>query len=128
MDPVTTAIIAGVVAGFGQTAQNAVADAYGQLKAVLKRKFGDRTDLIGAVNALDAKPESDARRKLVEEEVAASGVLQDADVLDAAQSLLAILDESAEGKTIQQAIGSYIAQADRHGHAEIRVNQPPTQA
>lgn len=126
MDPVTAAILAAVAAGLakgaGEAATKAVADAYQGLKSLLRSRFGGRSSVVKAVEDLEARPESKARQEVVREEVEAAGAHADADVVAAAQVLLEHIREMPGGEThVQQAIGNYIAQADRGGHAEVRV-------
>ena len=133
MDPITTAIIAaasaGIVTGLGQASQQGVQDVYNALKAVLKRKFGDGSDLVDAVEKVEEKPQSEARQALLQEEVETSGAAQDPEVKEAAETLLA---EMQAVPTLAQyvhqiATGSYIAQASHGGTASVNVNRPDEQ-
>jgi hypothetical protein len=127
MDPLSAAIIAAVMAGLakgaGEVSQKVLVDGYGRLKALLARRFGDRSEVVQAVQGLEARPDSAARRDLVVEEVQRSGAGNDEELLTAARDLLArIQEDPARSASVQQAIGSYIAQADRQSHAEVKVN------
>ena len=129
MDPITTAIVAalaaGVTGGATKATQQAIVAAYAALKSLLKRKFGDQSELVKSVEGLEAKPDSTARKDLLKEEVVAAKADQDSDVLKAAQDLLDKISTQPGGEQhIQQATGSYIAQADRHSTASVNVNQP----
>lgn len=98
-------------------------DGYERLKALLARRFGDRSEVVQAVQGLEARPDSPARRDLVVEEVERSGAGNDEELLAAARDLLArIQEDPVRSASVQQAIGSYIAQADRQSHAEVNVN------
>jgi hypothetical protein len=126
MDPITTAIVAALAAGAASGAteigKQALVDAYGALKAALKKKFGPDSDLADAMHKLEQKPDSAGRKALLQEEVAASQADQDADLLAAAQALLEQIKTRPGGEQhIQQATGSYIAQADRGGTATVTV-------
>ena len=92
MDPITAAILAavsaGLIAGATKTAENALTDAYTALKDLIKRKFGSKSEVVGAIQSLEAKPDSTARKELLREEVQAARIDQDAEVLQAAKSLL----------------------------------------
>lgn len=127
MDPVSAAIVAAVAAGLasgaGDVAKNVLVDGYNGLKALLARRFGDRSEVVDAVQRLEARPDSPARRDSVVEEVQGSGADADAELLSAAGELLTRLQaDETTASSVQQAIGSYIAQADRHSHAEVNVN------
>ena len=52
MDPITTAIVTAIAA----VSSSAIKDSYSALKALLKKKFGEKNDLVEAVNKLEAKP------------------------------------------------------------------------
>jgi hypothetical protein len=128
MDPISAAIIAaiaaGLVKGAGEVSQKVLVDGYERLKGLLARRFGERSDVIQAVDALEARPDSTARRDVVLEEVERSGATQDESLLMAARDLLTRLQEDPAHSSVQMAIGSYIAQADHQGHAEVNVNTP----
>ncbi|MFE2699458.1 hypothetical protein [Streptomyces mirabilis] len=129
MDPVSAAIAgavaAGLLQGAGDVSQQALVDGYRRLKNLLVGRFGDRSDVVQAVEAVEAHPDSSGRREVLAEEVGRSGADRDDEITAAARDLLARLQQdSAVASSVQKAIGSYIAQADRHGHAEVNVNTP----
>src|SRR5829696_1390960 len=130
MDPITfTAIVAalsaGVATGAGKVVESAVVDAYQGLKAALRRKFGDDSGVVEAVDKLEQKPDSETRKALLQEEVEAAGVDRDPEVRKAAQDLLDRVEAQPSGEQhVQYARGSYIVQADRGSTAEVRVNRP----
>ena len=130
MDPITTAIIAALSAGVAKSAgklgEKVIVEAYEALKAAIRNKLGIDSDAAKAVNALEAKPESDDRKGTLSEELTAAKADQDSDILAAAQSLLDKLKAQPGGEQIiQQATGSYIAQASQGSTASVSVNQPP---
>ncbi len=130
MEPVSAAIIAaiaaGVTTGVGETATKAVVDAYQALKGLLRGRFGEKSRVAGAIDALEAQPKSEGRRTVFLEEVEASGAVADDEIIAAARTLLERLEKAPAGEQhIQQATGNYIAQADRGGTAQVRVGQPP---
>jgi hypothetical protein len=131
MDPLSAAIIAAVTAGLvkgaGDISQKILVDGYERLKALLARRFGDRSEVVQAVQGLEARPDSAARRDLVVEEVQHSGAGSDEELLTMARDLLSrIQEDPLHSASVQQAIGSYIAQADRQSHAEVNVNTRDT--
>ena len=74
MDPVTivvTALVAGAVDALKPTATEAVKDAYGKLKSTLIKKFGRDSDVGQAVQKVEDKPDSEARKRVLEEELTA---------------------------------------------------------
>jgi len=128
MDPVTTALLAaisaGALSGLTEAGKTAVADAYGKLKALLAKKFGRKSDVVQAVEQVEAKPDSAGRKEVLAEEVAGVKADQDPEIVQAAQILLQVVQGLPEGgQHIQTATGNYIAQADRGSTASVNVGQ-----
>jgi hypothetical protein len=91
MDPITiivTALVAGAAAGLKPTAEKAIKDAYAGIKALIQRKYGD----VGLV-ALEKKPESEAKRASVSEDLTDAGAGDDAELLEQAKALLDIIKQ-----------------------------------
>jgi len=101
MDPITTAIVAalsaGALRGLTDASQTAISDAYRRLKALLTKKFGTGSELVRAVNALEAQPQASGRQTVVQEEMVASGAARDEDLLAAAHSLRLLLSAQQAG-------------------------------
>lgn len=130
MDPITTAIVAalsaGAISGLTEMSKTAITDAYARLKTLLTKKFGGESDVVHAVNEVEAKPDSAGRQATLQEEVAAVKADQDQEVLHAAQTLLQLFQASPEGgQHVQTATGSYIAQADRGSSASVNIGRRP---
>lgn len=130
MDPFSAAIIAaltaGALSGLTDTGRKLIADAYAGLKSLLLKKFGSQSALVQSVTNLEARPESPNRQGVLQEEVQAAKANQDPDLLQAAQKLLEQIKAQPGGEQhIQNAIGSYIAQADHGSTATVNVNRPP---
>ena len=85
---ILAALIAGATAAAKDTAGVAVKDAYEGLKNLIKQKFGDKTDLVDAVDKLEKKPDSEARKATVKEEIETAKVAGDPEILKLAQDLL----------------------------------------
>lgn len=128
MDPIATAIIAaissGAMEGIAEAGKSALSEAYERLKALLIKKFGHESDIAQAVSHVEAKPESEARKAALLEEIAAAQAAQDPDLLQAAQAVLLVIPASSQFH--QQATGSYIAQADRGSNASVNIGVPPS--
>jgi hypothetical protein len=130
MEPITfTAIVAalGIIAeGAGRAVgQNLATDAYEKLKATLKRKFGDDSEVVKAVDTIEDHPKSDWRQGMLKEKLEHAGADQDPEVRQAAQELLDRIKTQPGGEQhVQSAIGSYIAQADRGSTATVNVDRP----
>jgi hypothetical protein len=117
MDLVSTAIVAAlsdIVGGAGQAVGgNFANEAYEKLKATPKRRYGGDSGVVKLVGNPEAKPDSPGCEQTLEEEVKASGANQDHEMCQAAQGLLDQLRAPPSGEHhIQNAVGSYIAQAD----------------
>ncbi len=122
MDPITTAIITYLTPGVAEVGKRVLSDAYEGLKNLLKKKFGLQSEVVQAVQALEAKPESSARKKVLEEEVTEVKADQDPDLRNAAQMLLKQVRMQPGGEQhVQNAIGSYIAQAEQGSTANVNV-------
>lgn len=125
MDPVTTAIVAAVTSGLTKVGEKAIIDAYEALKNLLQEKFGKKSDVVKAVNRMEEKPESEGRKQILQEELVDAKADKDADIIKAAQALLHLIKSQPDGgQFIQQATGSYIAQAGPGGTASVNVNKP----
>ena len=128
MDPVTMAIVAalaaGATAGIPETGKRAIGDAYDGLKALIQRKFGDNSEIAGAVASLEGAPDSKGHTVTLTEEVAKVKADQDREILAAAQALLQHINQMPGGtQHTQQAIGQNIAQADRGSTATVNVGR-----
>lgn len=103
MDPITTAILAavlaGATAGLTDTTKKVIAEGYEALKAKIKAKFGAESDLTEAVAKVEAKPDSEGRKTTLQEEVETAKADQDPDLLAAAQKLM----ETIQSQTGQAA-------------------------
>lgn len=124
MDPVSAAILAAIGAGaLAGVAQAAVVELYQSLKSRLTQKFKHVPAVSGALEQLEQRPDSPARRALLEEEIGRSGAANDPELLALAQRILEALgDEHAANS--QVATGAYIAQADRQSHASVTIQNP----
>ena len=91
MDPITvivSAIASGAAAGIKETATSAVKDAY----AAVRRLIADRYAEID-LDPVERRPESEAKRASLGEDLEAAGAQDDGDLLEAARQLIAVLRE-----------------------------------
>ncbi len=126
MDPITL----GILAALGKMGEQAIAGGYQALKAVLVKKFGSDSDLVSAANKLEQQPDSEARKALLAEEVAAVKADQDSDIQEALDALMKQLDASAaQGSQINVTItgGSVqgIVGAEKVDVQEMNFGMPP---
>ena len=124
MDPITTAIVAAIAA----VSSSAIKDSYSALKALLKKKFGEKSDLVEAVNKLEAKPQSEARKATVQEEVEAVKANDDSEVVQLAQSLLEKLKEHPEGQQVINQTISNVKYAATSGTGTANISNINEQA
>jgi hypothetical protein len=131
MDPVTAAIsvalaalATGAAKGVGEVGKKLVVDGYEGLKELVKRKFGADSKVAEAMDKLEKDPDSSGWKESLGKEVTRAGADKDPEIVAAAQALLEKIKALPGGEQhIQQAIGNYIAQADRGGTATVNVNR-----
>jgi hypothetical protein len=131
MDPVSLAIIsaltAGATSGANEAAKKAIIDSYEGLKSLPKKKFGNDNGVSEAIDQLQAKPDSSARRAVLGEELMAASAASDPELLSAAQLLLALIKALPQGEhhvqQIAQGIG--IAQASDGSTATVTMSGSP---
>ena len=122
MDPITLAI----TSALGNLGVTAINDAYQALKAALQKKYGVESDLVDAVNNLEKKPESDSRKGVLEEEVDASDVSNQEEILKLAQNLLEVVKSQPGGESRIQQIIKQSVKGDRNifsGSGVVTVNR-----
>jgi len=128
MEPVTTvilsALVAGAAAGVTEAGKKLVVDGYGALKAALTARFGADSELADAVAGLEKNPESDGRKQTLHEEIVAAKAQEDPELVELARTLLDQIESQPGGaRHIQNAVGNYIAQADRGATATVTVTR-----
>ena len=116
MDTISAAIISGLVAGVAtdtaKIGKKAAVAAYENLKTALRKKFGDNSDVVEAVERLEKKPDSEGQKAVMAEEIKAAKVHEDEELITAAKKLLAELEKIPTG---QQAVPSINVSAERIG-------------
>ncbi len=68
MEPITFIAIVAYIAA-QQVVKDATQDAYQGLKEILSHKFGDESEVVEAVDMLEKRPESEALKGVLQEEV-----------------------------------------------------------
>lgn len=96
MDPITSAIVQALAIALGN---NVIKDGYEALKAALKKKFGEDHDVVDAVNKLEKKPDSEARKASLQEELETAKVNDDPEIVKLAQELLKQIKPEESGAT-----------------------------
>jgi hypothetical protein len=114
---ITTAIVLGIAAGAKSTTAQAVRDAYTALRMHLFLKFGNKGEAAKAVKGVEAKPESDARKGMLKEELEAAGAGKDQEVVAHATALLKLLEQHTPGAT-----GGLVGQINAAGGKAVVVH------
>lgn len=89
MDPITTAFVTALAIPM---AKDVIKDGYDALKAALKKKFGDQSDVVNAVEQLEKKPDSEGRKATLQEEVENAKIYNDPQMVKLAEELLKHLE------------------------------------
>jgi len=97
MEPIITTAI---VSGIASLGKNIIKDGYGKLKNHLVEKYGGDSDLVDAVERFEKKPDSEARKAAIQEEVELSGAENSEDVVSLAQDLIEKIKEQPGGQDI----------------------------
>ena len=88
MDPITTTILAALGVMGSEVIKSGVKDAYDNLKAVIRRKWGETAPISKAISAIEEDPSSKAQAAVLEEKVAAVRATNDAEVAQALHKLV----------------------------------------
>jgi alkyl hydroperoxide reductase subunit AhpF len=118
MDPITlivTALAAGAASALQDGASAAVKDAYGRLKALVKKRFAGRSMAELVLAEHQAAPQTWG--KPLAAELSAAAADGDADLVAAAQALMGLVDEagSQAGKYVVTVRDSQGVQVGDHG-------------
>ena len=97
MDPITTTILAALGVMGSEVIKSGVKDAYDNLKAVIRRKWGDTAPISKAMAAIEEDPQSKAQAAVLEEKVAAVKASADAEVAQALRELVEQLKANGIG-------------------------------
>jgi hypothetical protein len=93
MEPISaivTALALGAAAALKEVSAQGVKDAYAGLKALIQRKYAQIP-----LAQLEAKPDSKARRDVVEEELTAAGAVHDEELLQQVKAMLDAVQQQA---------------------------------
>lgn len=127
MEPITFMAIAAFVGyrASGVVLDRATSDAYDLLMDKVKGKFGDRSGVTDAVSRFEDKPESEARKGVVREELDEAKADEDPDIEAAAKKLLDLMDDQPGSKQYVQTVrGDNNALAQDNSSASVSINRP----
>ena len=106
MDQITPAIIGALIAGAKKVGESTIPDLYKGLKTLLKKKFGKKSDVAEATEKLEERPESEARQKMLAEEIAMVKADQDPEIIQAAEKLTQAIKAQPGGADIMYQVGN----------------------
>ncbi|MEO5332630.1 MAG: hypothetical protein H7839_11450 [Magnetococcus sp. YQC-5] len=87
MEPMTTVLLAAVPYVADKVGGHLVKDAYERVKGYIKNKMGRDHQVIQAIQAVEAKPDSEGRKLTLNEEVVQAQLHQDKELLQLVESL-----------------------------------------
>ena len=126
MDPIITTA---VVAAIANLSKDAIRDSYNALKLVIKQKFGEESDFINSIDKLEDKPDSNARKAVLQEEVESAQADRDLELLKLAQDLLQkVKDQSSGGGTLNQTQTNTVSGVTVGGDFEFKPTQEGSQS
>jgi hypothetical protein len=97
MDPITTALVAGLSIVGSEATKSIAKDVYERIKTLIYAKWGDNSPLARAVLNVEANPQSADRAQTLHEEVVAANAMTDDELMSAVQSLVEILKKEGIG-------------------------------
>ena len=116
------ALAAGANDGLKEAAKRGVSDGYDQLKSLLLRHGKGENDVGDSLKKLEEKPDSEARKAVLVEELEGSGAAEDTAIQEQANLLLNLVRSLPTSNTSGQiASGTGIAQADRGSSASVTI-------
>lgn len=101
MDAITTAIVtvlsAEAVAGLTNTTKAAINDGYNKIKGLLTKKHGEGSAVVQTMKKLEARPESQGYKQVLQEEIALIKAEQDEEIVAAAKQVLTLMQPQQVG-------------------------------
>ena len=97
-------VVGGFVEGLSEAAKSTIVDTYDGLQGLLKRKFGGDSEVVKAAEGVQNRPDSEARKNVLLEELTRVGADKDSELVTAAQTLLDLIERQPAG---QQAVQQY---------------------
>jgi hypothetical protein len=116
-------LVTAILGALAKLSDSAVQDAYRGLKALIARKFGSVAE---AIESLERKPDSDSRRKVLEEELHDSAADRDTELLAAAEALLERVQALPDGRRVVQQISQTVRGSGNifSGTGDVSVTNP----
>lgn len=102
MDSISSSIIAALTTGAQGEAPPEVSESYQQLRAVIRRRYGPDNEIYRAIENLEIRPLSAARRQTLAEEVEINQVNGNPDIVRHTQALLDALGDLVRPASYRQ--------------------------
>lgn len=130
MEPITmilTALVTGLSAGLGKTAEKAIGELFNNFISHLKQKVSSKPDAEQALNALESKPNSEGRKAVLKEELELLEVQKDSELIELALAVLKQSDPegSRAGKYAVNINGGQGITIGDHARVTQTFNTPP---
>lgn len=128
VEVIVTALAAGATAGVSGAATDAIKDAYGLLKALIRRRFAGQDEARAALEAEETEP--GVWQTKIGHALQDSGAADDEQVLAAARELLALADPSKAAAfninvtTVHGAAGQFNAPVSFDQRTQLPPSQP----
>lgn len=118
MNPIATSLISAVVYDLGK---GTIAKAYNALRGALERKLGTESEVIKAIEGLEADPNSPGYKLVLQEKITKANIEKDPELVNLAQKLLDLLeDRQGEKQNIVQNVSNVkYAATSATGNASI---------
>lgn len=87
LDAITAGFIAALTLGAIEVGKQVIPDSYNACKDLIKQNFGEKSKLTKALNELEAFPNDENKRKLLQAQIIESGITEDKECLDAVSKL-----------------------------------------
>lgn len=121
MEPIITTAI---VSGIASLGKSVIKEGYERLKAHLQERYGADSDLVDAIERFEKKPDSEARKAAIEEEVTLAKVDENQEVVSLAQELIASIKEQPGGQDIiNQSQTNTVSNVNVSGNFEFKPTQ-----
>lgn len=108
MDAMTT-IMTAIAAAIADSSSAIVKDSYTALKALVAKKWGSKNSVSDALEQLERKPGSDGRRGVLQEELAAAGAPEHADLVAIASQLLEVVRTTEAGGRVISSVQQHVS-------------------
>lgn len=130
MDPITSAIIAalvaGTTAGLADTAKKLIADLYNSIKEKIQQKHGKESKAVKAINELETEPDFVPYQAGLQQRINELKIDKDPELVSLAENLLSVIQQTENNtslQTIQNIYGNGNAVSGSGGTSNINIQR-----